>query len=180
MIVRLLCLLCALAWAASSRAQQSFDSQGNLNVHVQGLGGLQTPQWGPLQVSTPNGQPLPVLPASQYPAASTPITASATGTTGATTATMTGQSGRTMYICGFQIAANATAAVTGTATITGTVSGTMSFTQFTAPLASGIGVTTSPFSPCVPASGKGVSIAVVSAAPGTNGNVSVAGWGYVQ
>jgi hypothetical protein len=115
---------------------------------------------------------------SPYPATAVPITASATGTTAATTATLTNVTGHTTYICGFSIRANATAAVTNNATVTGTITGTLNFTQWTAPLASGIGVTEEVFSPCVPASAVSTSIAVVSGAPGSGGVVSVTAWGY--
>lgn len=109
-----------------------------------------------------------------------PITASATGTTGATTATLATSASVTTYICGFSIRANATAAATGNATVTGTITATMNFTQWTAPTASGLGVTEEIFSPCIPASAANTSIAVVSAAPGTGGVVSVSAWGYQQ
>jgi trimeric autotransporter adhesin len=115
---------------------------------------------------------------SQYPVTAVPITASTTGTTAATTATLTNVTGHTTYICGFSIRANATAAVTGNSTVTGTISGTLNFTQWTAPLASGLGVTEMIFAPCVPASAVSTSIAVISAAPGTGGVVSVTAWGY--
>ncbi len=105
-------------------------------------------------------------------------TASATGTTAATTATLSGASSVTTYICGFSIRANATAAATGNATVTGTVTGTLNFTQWTAPLASGLGIAEMIFTPCVPASAVNTSIAVVSAAPGSGGVVSVTAWGY--
>lgn len=113
-----------------------------------------------------------------YPATAVPYTATATGTTGATTATLAGASSVTTYICGFSIRANATAAVTGNATVTGVITATLNFTQWTAPNATGLGVTEMIFSPCVPASGTNQSIAVVSAAPGTGGVVSVTAWGY--
>ncbi len=109
-----------------------------------------------------------------------PETASATGTTAATTATLATAAATTTYICGFSIRANATAAATGNATVTGTITGTMNFTQWTAPLASGVGVTEEIFSPCIPASAVNTSIAVVSAAPGSGGVVSVSAWGYQQ
>lgn len=115
---------------------------------------------------------------SPYPATAVPITASATGTTTATTATLTNVTSHTTYICGFSIRANATAAATNNATVTGTITGTLNFTQWTAPLASGLGVTEEVFSPCVPASGVSTSIAVVSGAPGSGGVVSVSAWGY--
>lgn len=113
-----------------------------------------------------------------YPSGATPYTASATGTTAATTATLAGAASVTTYICGFSIRANATAAATGNATITGVITGTLNFTQWTAPNASGLGVTEEIFSPCVPASGTNQSVAVVSAAPGTGGVVSTTAWGY--
>lgn len=115
---------------------------------------------------------------SPYPFGATPYTASTTGTTAATTATLAGASSVTTYICGFSIRANATAAVTNNATVTGTITGTLNFTQWTAPNASGIGVTEIIFTPCVPASTTNTSIAVVSGAPGTAGIVSVTAWGY--
>src|SRR5271156_4240915 len=115
---------------------------------------------------------------TSYPATAVPLTASATGTTAATTATLTNVTGHTTYICGFSIRANATAAATGNATVTGTITATMNFTQWTAPSASGLGVTEEVFTPCVPASAVSTSIAVVSAAPGTGGVVSVSAWGY--
>lgn len=117
---------------------------------------------------------------SQYPSGATPITASATGTTAATTATLATGASVTTYICGFSIRANATAAATGNATVTGTITGTLNFTQWTAPLASGIGLVEMIFTPCVPASATNTSIAVVSAAPGAGGVVSSTAWGYTK
>lgn len=113
-----------------------------------------------------------------YPAGSTPITASATGTTAATTATLTGAAAKSTYLCGLSIRANATAAATADSTVTGTVTGTLHFTQWTAPLASGIGLTEQIFSPCIVASATNTGIAVISAAPGAGGVVSVTAWGY--
>lgn len=109
-----------------------------------------------------------------------PETASATGTTGATTATLATAAATTTYLCGFSIRANAAAAATGNATVTGTITGTLNFTQWTAVNTSGVGVTEEIFTPCIPASAVNTTIAVVSAAPGTSGIVSVTAWGYQQ
>lgn len=122
--------------------------------------------------------PLPVNQAGPYPIGAVPYTATAIGTTAATTATLAGAASVTTYICGFSIRANATAAATGNATVTGVITATLNFTQWTAPNASGLGITEMIFSPCVPASAANTSIAVVSAAPGTGGVVSVTAWGY--
>lgn len=113
-----------------------------------------------------------------YPAGATPITISATGTTGATTATLATGVSVTTYICGFSIRANATAAATANSTVTGTITGTLNYTQWTAPNASGIGLTEQVFIPCVPASAVNTGIAVISAAAGTGGVVSVTAWGF--
>lgn len=113
-----------------------------------------------------------------YPAGSTAINASTTGTTAATTATLAGTSGKTTYLCSFAIRSNATAAVTGNATVTGTISTTLNYTHWTAPLASGIGLTEQIFNPCVPASASNTGIAVISPAPGSGGVVSVTASGY--
>lgn len=121
--------------------------------------------------------PLPAA-ANPYPVGAVPYTATATGTTGATTATLAGAASVTTYICGFSIRANATAAATGNATVTGVITATLNFTQWTAPNASGLGITEMIFAPCIPASGTNQSVAVVSAAPGTGGVVSVTAWGY--
>lgn len=113
-----------------------------------------------------------------YPVGATPLTASATGTTGATTATLAAIGGKTTYICGYSIRANATAAVTVTNTITGVITATLSSVMWVAPLASGLGVDEQIFSPCIPASTTGQAIAIVSGAPGAGGTVSSKGWGY--
>lgn len=123
------------------------------------------------------GTPL-ITGANPYPVGAVAYTASATGTTTATTATLAGAASVTTYICGFSIRANATAAATGNATVTGVITATLNFTQWTAPNASGLGITEMIFSPCVPASAANTSVAVVSAAPGTGGVVSVTAWGY--
>jgi hypothetical protein len=115
---------------------------------------------------------------SQYPAGATAITASATGTTAATTATLAGTAGKTTYICGYSIRANATGAATITDTITGVITATLSSILWVAPLASGIGVDEQIFSPCIPASATNTGIAIVSGAPGAGGTVSSKGWGY--
>jgi hypothetical protein len=115
-----------------------------------------------------------------YPSGATAETISATGTTAATAATLAAAVGKTTYICGFSIRANATAAATGNATVAGTITGTLNFTQWTAPLASGLGIAEQIFTPCVPASATNTTIVVTSAAPGSGGTVSVSAWGYQQ
>ena len=117
-----------------------------------------------VQAAIPAGTNLIGNAGQVYPAGSTPITASATGTTTATTATLAANASLHTYICGFSIRANATGAATNNATVTGTVTGTLNFTQWTAPLASGLGVTEEVFSPCVISGAVNTGVAVVSGA----------------
>lgn len=115
---------------------------------------------------------------SQYPSGAVPLSISNTGTTSATTATLAAATSAKTWICGFSIRANANAAATNNSTVTGTVTGTLNFTQWTAPSASGLGITEMIFTPCVPSSAVNTGIAVISGAPGTGGIVSVSAWGY--
>ena len=144
-------------------------------IHNSTVPTLTTGQTAPLQVGPHGGL---LIGGAGYPIGSTPITISGTGTTGATTATLATGASVTTYICGFSIRANATAAATGNATVTGTITGTLNYTQWTAPNASGLGVAEQIFTPCIPASGTNQAIAVISAAPGTGGVVSVTAWGF--
>ena len=152
--------------AAGTAAANSMLAGG---VYTSTAPTLTTTQQAAIQVSSRGG----ILLGSGYPAGSTPISISGTGTTGATTATLATGASVTTYICGLSIRANATAAVTGNATVTGTITGTLNFTQWTAPTASGLGVVEQIFNPCIPASAVNTGIAVISAAPGTGGVVSV-------
>lgn len=116
--------------------------------------------------------------AQELPSGATALTISATGTTGATAATIPAVALVTNYICGFSIRSNATAAATGTGTVAGVIVATMSFVHWTAPLASGIGLTEQTFSPCIPASAVNTAIVITGPAPGAGGTISVAAWGY--
>src|SRR5262249_44570587 len=94
-------------------------------------------QTSPLSLTTAGG--LRVHSVGQpHPEGATPYTATATGTTGATTATLAGAASVTTYLCGFSIRANANAAATGNATVTGVITATLNFTQWTAPSANGL------------------------------------------
>ena len=114
----------------------------------------------------------------------TPVTSSATGTTGAITATLPAAGGKTTYICGFIfIGTNATVANTATnLTVTGTVSGTLNFGFPT--LAAGAAVPNpqpidEAFLPCLAASAINTAIVVNGPALGAGATlVTVTAWGY--
>lgn len=113
-----------------------------------------------------------------YPQGAVPITASATGTTGATAATLAASALQHTWICGFSIFSAATGAATGTATITGAGSATMSYAQFTSPIASGVAKTGDNYAPCIMSSAINTGIAVNATAPGSGGLITVVAWGF--
>lgn len=112
-----------------------------------------------------------------YPTGSIAVQNSATGTTAATTATLAAGQGETTYLCGFDIGSTATAAAAGNATVTGLIGGTLNFEMGTGVSPAVVRLTEN-FNPCLPASGQNSAVAVVSAAPGSGGIISVTAWGY--
>jgi len=111
------------------------------------------------------------------PAGSTSTNGSNTGTTAATSTTLAADAAKTEYVCWISIRANATAAATGNATLSDGTK-TFNFTQWTAPTASGLGVTEEVFNPCIPATAVNTAWTLTSAAPGTGGVVSVSIGGF--
>lgn len=112
-----------------------------------------------------------------FPSGAVPITASATGTTASTVATLAAVSGKTTYIAGFTITADATAALAGAATVTGTVTGSLNFIQNVG-TATSAGTLQQTFTPPIPASATNTAIIVTSLAAGVGGNTAVSAWGY--
>lgn len=122
---------------------------------------------------------------SQYPTSSgqapTPSIASATGTTAATVATLAaGGAGLFTFLCGIDIAADATAATEGNATIVSNAVTLMTIRQSVAALANGTAHTTLTFTPCIEGNATNKSIVITSAAAGSGGNTTVNAWGYVN
>lgn len=112
-----------------------------------------------------------------YPAGAVAVQASTTGTTAATTATLAAGVGDTTYLCGFDIGSTATAAAAGNATVTGLSGGTLNFEMGTG-TSPAVVHTTQNFNPCLPGAAQDATVAVVSAAPGAGGVISVTAWGY--
>jgi hypothetical protein len=129
---------------------------------------------------------LPYVLTSQYPVNNitvvpSPITTSATGTTTAFTATLAvGLATQTVYICGAEIDAAATAGVVVAASITGTKGGTLNFLEGVSTLASaGNGRNIYTFNPCIPASAPNTAIVINAGAAGTAGIAAISAWGYL-
>ncbi len=118
-----------------------------------------------------------VLLGSQYPAGAIPVQASAVGGSAATSATLATGAAVTTFLCTLSVRSNANVASTGTVVIAGPAP-TLSYAHWTAPLATGVGVTEMVYDPCVPASAVNTTIAATSPAPGTVGTVSVVLTGY--
>lgn len=121
-----------------------------------------------VQPSPVSTTPYPVNPATSV--AATPVTASATGTTGAVTATLPATGGKTTYLCSVQVGEAGTG--TATATATSTVSGTLNYVV-TAP-----GNFTVTYNPCVPANAAAQSIAIATAANASATAVAVTATGF--
>ena len=114
-----------------------------------------------------------------YPPGTTPKTASATGTTGALTATLTSAANRTVFICGFVITSGGTsAAIVTDTTVDGTIGGSLHFAYVD--VSSGQGLLGVAFPQCIPASAQNTNI-VVNVPAGSTGTVaSVSAWGYIR
>jgi hypothetical protein len=104
------------------------------------------------------------------------ITAVATGTTAAVTATLAGAPSKTTFICGFAVSAAG-----GTATVSPIVIGGLLGGSFTY---QGISAGQTPFQhlfdPCVPASNSNVPISLTTTADSTATSVDVQLWGFQQ
>lgn len=109
------------------------------------------------------------------------ITNSTTGTTGAVVGTLSAQSGRTTYICGFAATSGGTTTpTTGDLTITGTIGGTLHF-AYSSGSATAQGALGVPFPQCVPGTGPNTAIVVTVPANGTGTTESaISVWGYHQ
>lgn len=113
-----------------------------------------------------------------FPTNSTPITASATGTTGAISATLPGVVGKTTFLCGFALTSGGTtAALTVNSTVVGTIGGTLNFAYVF--VSTGQGAFGVAFPVCIPANAMNTAIVVNLPAGGAGTTVAaVSAWGY--
>jgi len=115
---------------------------------------------------------------SAYPTSAVPITASGTGTTTTASATLAASAGGLFtYMCSLSVRSNATAAAQGHITMTGLTTN-FAYAHWTAPVASGIGITEMIYSPCVKSSATNTAIVVTSPTIGAGGDVTVNLSGY--
>lgn len=113
-----------------------------------------------------------------YPINSTPITASATGTTAAVSVTLPGVAGKTTFICGFSMtSAGTTTAVVGTATVAGVIGGTLSYV-YADPATTAVQLIVRYPPVCIPASAQNTAIVVTQPAGGAGTTAAVTAYGY--
>lgn len=181
---RLIAVALALFWSATAFAQTSFITPAP-NKDAQGMVVMcQTKNGAFIPCGAPGALPLPVVilnptnaPVAEVVEQPQVVTAIATGSTGAVTATFALVPNKTLYICGFDVSALGGTAAIGPITVTGLLGGTFTY-QFTSTAA---GVTLNRlYTPCVPAANQTTAIAIVTTADGTASAVDVNAWGVVQ
>src|ERR1700683_447857 len=180
MRARLLAVALACLWSLAAHAEISFPTFAP-NINAQGSVIMcATPNGVYQPCNAPGSLPLPfVLLNAPFVIPQQPqvVTAIATGTTGAVTATFALVPNKTLYLCGFDISALGGTAAIGPITVTGLLGGTFTY-QFTS-TAGGVTLNRS-FSPCVPAASQTTAIAIVTTADGTASAVDVNAWGTAQ
>lgn len=105
------------------------------------------------------------------------ITGNATGTTSAVVGTLAAATGKTTFICGFDVSAIGGTAAVGPITVAGLITSSMVYQL--ASSASGVTLSRT-FTPCIPASTTNTAITITTTANGTATAVSVNSWGYQQ
>lgn len=178
-------LIGAAAWAASAFANPQYPvvvGGQSAGINADGVVVMcPTEAAGYVPCGTPGAQPLPATVLNTpavVPQQPRVITAIATGTTGAVTATLAAVPNKTAYICGFDVSGIGGTAQLGPITVTGLLGGTFTYQQIVS-TTSGVyfGRT---FTPCIPAKDSTTAIAVVTTADGTATAVDVQAWGVAQ
>lgn len=120
--------------------------------------------------------PLPIA-SSGYASGTTALTGNAAGTTGAVAGTLAAATGKTTYICGFNVSSIGGTAATGPITIAGLTGSSMVYQLTSSATGTSVGQT---FTPCIPASTTNTAITITTTANGTASAVNVNSWGYRQ
>jgi hypothetical protein len=113
-----------------------------------------------------------------YPASGIPISAAATGTTGAVTATLGAFANQTTFLCGFDVSAIGGTATVGPITISGLVSN-QTFTYQLSSTTTGATLSRT-LNPCIPGRAVNTAITITTTANGTATAVDVNAWGFYQ
>jgi hypothetical protein len=103
------------------------------------------------------------------------ITGNATGSTSAVVGTLAAATGKTTYICGFDVSAIGGTAAVGPVTVAGTIGSSLVYQMSS--LAAGTTLSRT-FTPCIPANAAATAITVTTTADGSASAVDVNSWGY--
>lgn len=145
-------------------------------------GGQPNPVTPFCEITTPSGQ-TNFVPCTNIPSInpSIQVSANASGTTGALTATLSGVAGKTTYLCGFLMTSGGTTTPTAAqGTITGLAGGTQSVVYVSGG-ATSQGVLGAAFPGCLPSVVQGGNIVVTEPAGGTGTQAaSLWIWGFLQ
>ena len=163
---RLCLVLGLLLWPCIAAAQQP--------VVLQCATGNPTNPWAACPTA---GGVIPTATGTEYPVGAVPIQGSATGTSAAVTTTLAATANNYNFVCGISIRVNATAATNGNATLSDGTK-TFNFTEWVAPVASGVGVVEEIFKPCYPAVATNTAWTLTTFAAGNGGVASASIWGY--
>lgn len=106
------------------------------------------------------------------------ITGNATGTTSAVVGTLAAASGKTTYICGFNVQAIGGTATVGPITVAGLIGSSQVYQTDVNSATVGKTVASANFNPCIPASAVNTAITITTTANGTASAVDVNSWGY--
>lgn len=120
--------------------------------------------------------PLPVI--NQPPGGG--ITGNAAGTTSAVVGTLAAASGKTTFICGFNVQSIGGTATVGPITIAGLIGSSQVYQTDVNSATVGKTVAAEKFSPCIPASAVNTAITITTTANGSASAVDVNSWGYQQ
>jgi hypothetical protein len=118
--------------------------------------------------------------AGGFPSGSTALSGNSTGSTSAVVGTLGAASGKTTYICGFNVQAIGGTATVGPITVAGLVGASQVYQTDVNSATVGKTVAQAAFSPCIPASATNTAITVTTTANGTATAVDVNSWGYRQ
>ena len=154
-------ILISLIFASVAEAQTS----RNPCYNTTGQTGL------PNCIGVGTAAPLPVI--SQPPGGG--ITGNAAGSTAAVVGTLDAATGKTTFICGFNVQS-----IGGTATVAGLIGSSQVYQTDVNSATVGKTVAAANFNPCIPARATKTAITITTTANGTATAVDVNSWGYQQ
>ena len=159
-------ILISLIFASVAEAQTS----RNPCYNTTGQTGL------PNCIGVGTAAPLPVI--SQPPGGG--ITGNAAGSTAAVVGTLDAATGKTTFICGFNVQSIGGTATVGPITVAGLIGSSQVYQTDVNSATVGKTVAAANFNPCIPASATNTAITITTRANGTATAVDVNSWGYQQ